>query len=62
MRGSRQVTLEVVPPELLEGIAPAVSYRCKDSEAILVPIGAVRGPVARKLNPEALESLMAGMK
>lgn len=51
-----------MPAELLEGIAPGGRYRWEDSDAILVPVGTVRGPVARKLERETLESLAAGIR
>jgi ParB-like nuclease family protein len=62
MRGPRALALDSVPPDLLEGVAPGASYRCDSPEAILVPLAAVRGPISRKLNREALESLAAALR
>jgi hypothetical protein len=61
MRERRPLTLDSVPPELVAGISAAKSYLCTESDAILVPLRAVRGPI-RKLNREALERLAAWLR
>jgi hypothetical protein len=62
IRPQRPLTLDAVPRDLIEGIAPAASYRCDVPGIELVPLGLVRGPKARKLHRETLESLADGLR
>jgi hypothetical protein len=63
----RVLTLDSVPGDLLaeyglwRGGAGAASYRCIDPHAVLVPIAEITAP-ARKLNPDALRSLLRGVR
>jgi hypothetical protein len=61
------LTLDEVPDDLFAeyGLrrrgAVAPSYRCSDALAILVPVAEITAPV-RKLNPDALRSLLRGIR
>ena len=61
MRGPRDLTLDDVPHEMVAGILGAESYRCATPNSLLLPVANIRAPV-RKLNREALESIIAGVR
>jgi hypothetical protein len=46
MREKRPLTLDEVPADLVAEIAPARSYRCAASDAVLIPVSKVRGPAS----------------
>ena len=64
----RPLTLDDVPDKLLaeyglrRGAATGPSYRCTDPAGALVPLIEVIGPTHRKLNEEALRSLLRGVR
>jgi hypothetical protein len=64
----RPLTLTEVPDELLDecglrrGGAATPSYHCADAAAVLVSITEVIGPMHRKLNREALASILRGFR
>jgi hypothetical protein len=64
----RLLTLDSVPDDLLaecglhRGGATEPSYRCSDPAAVLVPLAEVTGPFNRKLNREALASILQGFR
>jgi excisionase family DNA binding protein len=64
----RPLTLDDVPDELLaecglrRGGMTASSYRCTDPAAVLVPVAEITGPMQRKLNEDALRSLLRAVR
>lgn len=64
----RLLTLDGVPDDLLaecglvRGGASTVSYCCTDPSAVLVPIVEITGPEHRKLNEDAVRSLLQGIR
>lgn len=65
---NRPLTLDEIPGELLAelglrpGGATGASYRCSDPVAFLIPLTEVAAPTGRRLNREALASVLRGFK
>jgi len=65
---NRPLTIHGIPDELLaayglrRGGATTPSYRSNDPDAVLMPLAEVTGPEHRKLNEDALRSLLRGLR